>query len=346
MFDLSLAKLETCIVHFVGNKHLDESLQLSQDIINQKDGRMMAVLQKYFLSSLKGEETFRFKHAESLAQNEIYHTTYSIFQNPDDMVDQSAAIARHLFDKTDQPNLKGGYLFVCYFTSCYSESKEMDAVGIFKCENAEKFVKTINEMKQIDLQLDEGFPLQKPDKSCLVLNTEAEDGFWVSILDGNKAHESINWRDHFLAIKPAEDSYHFTSNVLKVTKEFVTKEMPDEFPLSKTDTIEILNRSLTYFKENDSFNKEAFAESVFVDERVIDSFKKYDEDYCKYNEIPTADNFEIDSKAVKKQAKIFKSVLKLDKDFHIYIHGNREKIERGTDPDGRKYYKIYFEEEQ
>jgi len=38
-------------------------------------------------------------------------------------------------------------------------------------------------------------------------------------------------------------------------------------------------------------------------------------------------------------------VLKLDKNFHIYIHGNKELIERGTDPDGRKYYKIYFEQE-
>jgi len=48
---------------------------------------------------------------------------------------------------------------------------------------------------------------------------------------------------------------------------------------------------------------------------------------------------------VKQQIRVFKSVLKLDKNFHIYIHGNREWIKRGTDPDGRKYYKIYFENE-
>jgi hypothetical protein len=49
--------------------------------------------------------------------------------------------------------------------------------------------------------------------------------------------------------------------------------------------------------------------------------------------------------AVKKQERIFKSVLKLDKNFHIYIHGDRELIEQGMDADGRKFYKIYFEEE-
>ena len=55
------------------------------------------------------------------------------------------------------------------------------------------------------------------------------------------------------------------------------------------------------------------------------------------------DNFEISAQAVKQQARAFKSVLKLDKNFHIYIHGNREMIEQGIDENGRKYYKIYYE---
>jgi hypothetical protein len=48
--------------------------------------------------------------------------------------------------------------------------------------------------------------------------------------------------------------------------------------------------------------------------------------------------------AVKKQARVFKSVIKLDKNFHIYVHGNRELIEQGTDEKG-KYYKVYYKEE-
>jgi hypothetical protein len=49
---------------------------------------------------------------------------------------------------------------------------------------------------------------------------------------------------------------------------------------------------------------------------------------------------------VKKQARVFKNILKLDKNFDIYIHGNRELIEKGIDENGRKYYKIYYEEEK
>jgi hypothetical protein len=57
------------------------------------------------------------------------------------------------------------------------------------------------------------------------------------------------------------------------------------------------------------------------------------------------DNFNISAAALKKQSRVFKSVLKLDKNFHVYIHGDRELIEQGVDPDGRKFYKLYFREE-
>jgi hypothetical protein len=103
---------------------------------------------------------------------------------------------------------------------------------------------------------------------------------------------------------------------------------------------------MDYFKSNENFDKQEFAESVFEDDRMIDSFIKYGDDYCKHNELPSADQFEINNTAVKKQARVYKSVLKLDKNFHIYIHGNRELIEKGTDPDGRKFYKIYFNHEE
>ena len=49
--------------------------------------------------------------------------------------------------------------------------------------------------------------------------------------------------------------------------------------------------------------------------------------------------------AVKKQQRHFKSVIKLDKNFHIYVHGDRKMIETGQDEKG-KFYRLYFEKEQ
>ena len=79
---------------------------------------------------------------------------------------------------------------------------------------------------------------------------------------------------------------------------------------------------------------------------MIDSFNKFKDGYIREKELDIATEFAISPNAVKKQARVFKSVLKLDRNFHIYIHGDKSLIEQGYDErTGKKYYKIYFDEE-
>ena len=43
----------------------------------------------------------------------------------------------------------------------------------------------------------------------------------------------------------------------------------------------------------------------------------------------------------------YKKVIKLDDNFHIYVHGRRELIERGYDEEkGQTFYKIFFDQEE
>jgi hypothetical protein len=86
---------------------------------------------------------------------------------------------------------------------------------------------------------------------------------------------------------------------------------------------------------------QGFEDEVLQDKQVIDAFQSYD----KGELLGINRGFEISQQAVKRQARIFKSVLKLDKNFHVYIHGNRDLIERGEDEAGRKFYKLYYKEE-
>lgn len=342
MLDLSVARLETCAIHFAGNKALDEEQLLTSHPVPVDNPRVQSALHKYLLSAFKGEEIFRFDRKPA---NEVMACVNNILARPGNLIDESVKLAELLSEKLHETNLRGGELFVCHFSACQSEGFECNAVGIFRVESKDSFLKLHVESGQYFANVEEGININKLERGCLIANLQQDEGYTIYLVEGGKAAESQLWRNAFLRLKPAEDNYHFTSNILKVTKEFVTREMQEEFPVSKADTIELLNRSISYFKENDTFDKDQFAESVFVDERVIDSFKKYDEDYSKYNDLPSSNNFEISDHAVKRQAKIFKSVLKLDKNFHVYIHGNREKIERGVEEDGRKYYKLYFEEE-
>ena len=132
-----------------------------------------------------------------------------------------------------------------------------------------------------------------------------------------------------------------TKEFLGIAKNFVVKQLSEDFEVSKSDQIDLLNRSVEYFKENDSFDKKDFEKKVFQEPEIIKSFRSYDTSYREDNDLEIEDQFEISKPAVKKQSKVFK----LDKNFHIYIHGNKDMIERGVEKDGRKFYKIYFESE-
>ena len=65
------------------------------------------------------------------------------------------------------------------------------------------------------------------------------------------------------------------------------------------------------------------------------------------SEAPLSDQFDISKQAMRKSSKVFKKVIKLDDNFHIYVHGRRELIERGFDEEkGQTFYKIFFDQEE
>jgi hypothetical protein len=103
---------------------------------------------------------------------------------------------------------------------------------------------------------------------------------------------------------------------------------------------------MTFFKEQDSFDMSEFEAEVIIQPDVVNQFKQYKEEYQQEREMYIADAFDISTPAVKKQQGVFKSVLKLDKNFSLYIHGDKTLIQKGKDDDGRKYYKLYYQEER
>jgi hypothetical protein len=244
------------------------------------------------------------------------------------------------------PQIKSGDLFIATFSNIEINDKLVNGFGIFKSENRQAFLKLNKKSNEFILNYEDGINIEKLDKGCLVLNIDRENGYKVCIIDkSSKSGDAQYWRDAFLNIKPAKDEYHFTKEFLGITKNFVTQKLSEEFEVNKADQIDLLNRSVEYFKTHEKFNKKEFENDVLQDTGIIKSFRNFDSNYREENEIELTDNFEISAQAVKKQARVFKSVLKLDKNFHIYIHGDKELIEQGIDKDGRKYYKIYFEQE-
>lgn len=347
MIDLARAELRKLIIHRVGNRLLEENVVLSDEetsLTEQPD--LPEILRTYFLSAFKEPVYHQFHHVSSLDLNEIFTIASALFQSRKGFVKKSKDIANILYTYSNHPKIRSGELYVAYFDECVINNETVDAIGIFKSENREHYLKVFQEDAYFGVNHDEGISLKKPDKACLIFNVKEDEGYRVCIIDNQTTGtEAQYWKDEFLKLKPVADNYFQTQNYLTLARDFVTGRLDEEFEVSKADQIDYLNRSINYFKEKEQFNEQEFERDVFEHQEVITSFKKFKGDFQNEHELRVVSEFEISAPAVKRQSRVFKSVLKLDRNFHIYIHGDRELIEKGIDPDGRKYYKIYYREE-
>ncbi len=347
-FEASLAELS---IHRIGNKAQDEFYVLSEASLQIQDETLKNLLIQYFLSPYeKVNEIYRFFHPnEDLNLNEVYHFAEQIFKDGSTFHENSKQLAKYLYEVSGHPKIKAGELYIAYFENVQIEGDLHDAIGIFKSETKETYLKVYPEEAGFGLSYEEGaINISKLDKGCLIFNTEGEEGFKVAVVDQtNRSVEAVYWKDEFLKLKIRNDNYNQTNNVLGVYKNFVTEKLDQDYDISKADKIDLLNKSMKYFKEKESFDLDEFSQEVIGNADGIESFKNYKKSYEEEFDTAIQDTFEISGAAVKKQSRAFKSVLKLDKNFHIYIHGDKDLIEKGFDDDkAMNYYKVYFKEEE
>ncbi len=304
-----------------------------------------AALESWFTSPFKEPVFHRFHHVTSLDLNEVYAIVHALFQSPAAFVSKSRDLAKILYEYSTHPKVRHGECYVAYLKDCEVQGEFADAVAIFKTESKQPFIKVVNDDGNFTIAFDDGINLSRPEKGCIIFNVKSDDGYRICIVDNQNQGEAQYWKDAFLKVVPVADNYFHTSHYLTMARNFVTDRMDDEFEVSRADQIDYLNRSIDYFKKHEQFDEVEFASEVFEHRDVIKSFKSYKDDFQQENDLRMVGEFDISTAAVKRGARIFKSVLKLDKNFHVYIHGDRDLIERGTDPDGRKWYKLYYRDE-
>ena len=347
-FEASLAELS---IHRIGNKSEDEFYVLSEQSMVIQDEQLKNLLLQYFLGPYaKVNEIYRFFHPnEDLNLNEAYHFAEAIFEKGEHFHENSQQLAKYLYEISNHPKIKSGELYVAYFENVQIEGELHDAIGIFKSETKETYLKVYPENAGFNVSYEqEAINISKLDKGCLIFNTDKEEGYKVAVIDQtNRSAEAVYWKDEFLKLKVRNDNYNQTNNVLGVYKNFVTQKLDEDFEISKADKIDLLNKSMKYFKEKESFDIDEFSNEVIANAEGIESFKNYKKSYEEEFDTAIPDSFDISDAAVKKQARVYKTVLKLDKNFHIYIHGNKELIEKGFDDDkSMNYYKVFFREEE
>ena len=349
MLDVSEAKVESIIIHWVGNKNEEEGLVLSDSQIELEQNPVSELLSKYFLSPFQGTAQYKFMHDASLDLNAVYTYAKHIFEDNASLRTQSVNICNHLYDTSSHPKIKSGEVYIVLLSNCYYEGEETSAIGVFKSENKETYLKVLRNKSTFGLLTEEGINIKKLDKGCLIANVGSAEGFRVYLIDNtNKADDAQYWRDYFLKVKPIEDEFLFTKNYMDLCRGFVKEVYNQEHSVAKPDQINMLNKSLNYFKKNETFVEDDFMVNVIQEPEVIEAFKDYKTNYIQENNttIPE-ESFEINPYAFKNAKNAFKSTLKLDKNFHVYIHGDRHLIEKGFDSEKEmNYYKLYYTNEQ
>ncbi len=341
------AILERLVLHKVGNKANGEFLTLSSApyVLNND---ISTLLLKYFTTPFKGSQYYVFTNDSNVGFNGMYASVSNIFEDAkNNLYEESCKIAEHLYDVSVHPNIKSGEVYVTYMKQCYLDGEVVDAVGIFKSENKETYLKVFPQGDNFDIEKDNGININKLDKGCIVFNKEKEEGYVVAVVDNtSRGNEAVYWIDDFLSLRQRQDSYFKTENMLSLCKNFVVDYLPQEYEMTKADQAELLNRSSSFFKENKNFDTDIFSDKVMESEDLKDKFKSYKTQYEKEYEMDLEDSFVLNQEALKKANHYLRSVIKLDKNFTVYIHGKRDRVETGVDEKkGLRYYKLYFEKE-
>jgi len=341
MINYTQTKIERLSVHGVGNRLNDGVLKLSAHPLDVAGDLLHGLLCRWFFSPFRDPSRYQFGEDEQ-GQSLLAMANY-VFASPDSLHENASLLAERLYNITEHPNIKPGELYVGCFSNLIYNDQTCEAIGIFKSESKENYIKVDSGRADYKLSAHEGININKLDKGCLVLRVEGEPAPVILLVDTANRTDARFWKEDFLRVVPMQDAFHQTQNFMNKTRQFVGEQMQEDFSTSKADQADMLNRSLDFFKSRDTFSQEEFETTVLEDDAVIESFRKYGE---TFDDQSVAENFEISAQAVKRQARVFKSVIKLDKNFHIYIHGSRELIEKGFDEaKGRNYYKIYFDQE-
>lgn len=351
MLEISESILSKLSVHFVGNKSKEEGYTASETAF-EMDDYLNEVMLRYFLKPFKtGTDLFKFKHESELGLNELYTYCKTIFESPDKFHLYSINMLKHLYEQSEHPHIKRGEFYVAYITDLILEGEMVNAIGIFKSEQKETFLKTKDRTTRVEIDVQEGIDIKKLDKGCLVFNTEMESGYRIMMVDQNN-YDTHYWTNDFLNVEADKNEVFLTKHVINMCKDFGKEVVSREE--SAQDKALFVAKSLKYMQENEQFSMDEFQQEVFADKtpEMAERFVDYKNVYQQEKEIPNIETFDLSKNTLKQEKRKIRNTIELDTNIQIKLNFNdlqsgSKFLERGYDPEkDMYYYKVFFKHEK
>lgn len=340
-------QIKKVIVHGIGNKSLSEEVRLSGSEVRLTE-KVNETLVTFLDNCKMSDATYQFFHeSDELDLNPMYVYASRAFDDADVFKETSCNIAKQLYESSDHPKIHSGELIEVLFENCDCDGEKCEALGLFKSESKDKYLDLSYEGGSYTFVENEGLNVNTLEKGAVVFNTQREEGYCVKILmRSSKQVDAKYWMNDFLHVRQIDDSFCKTQQIISLTKGFVREVLDEDESVTRIERAEIMTRVSDYFSTNESFDRESFCNEVFKDPKQADGFEQYQEEMLGEDN-SLSQPFEISKPLVKKQAKFFKSVIKLDRNFHIYVHGGEGLIKKGYDEEtGMEYYQLYFKKEE
>ena len=191
-----------------------------------------------------------------------------------------------------------------------------------------------------------GLPMKKPEYGCLIY-PDTMGGFTLHILEPAKAENGgTAWSQAlFPQFKMVDDAFH-SKQFFKMCKSFSEDVLVKELKQPRENQVNFLSESLDFAKNKGVVNFENFKQEVIAEPTVRDAFEQFTSDYSETRKWNPPDQFAVSESSQKEAKKFVKSVIKLDKNFHIYVHGNKDRIEKGFDTQRKlNFYTLWFDAE-
>lgn len=333
--------LNHLMIHGIGNKCMDEALVLSSQEVMLSE-MVASKLLDNLLKKIPHEASYHYSHDIDLSYNEMFAFSQKVFKENDTFVEISKNIAKHLFNQGITKKIHSGIVYIAYLQGVLVDDKEVDAIGVFKSEKTDTFLKVNYENGIYSLSSENG--MGGIDKGCLVMNTDSENGYLVSLLNSSRKNDVKYWNEDFLGIRLRNDDYCKTSQIIELCGTFITKDEK----LAKTDKAGMIDKVLSAMAVDET-SLDKIADTVFEDKNVRQQFTEYRHAQSDLDESYFNLSFSPNVESVKKEIKKFrnKTKLKLDDDFEVLIKGGDKNIIKGYDEDKKmSYYKLYFKEEK
>lgn len=294
---------------------------------------------KYLLGDLPQATWYHPDDRESAAS--LQELLQGILEEPDALHEYGKKLAHRLAETAPGYTTRKGVFILAFFDNV---AEGQPGIGLFKAETEESILALNDKEEDWQLKWMKGLSGKRPDKGALFVPTE-EGKFKAIVAD--KHAEIKYWLQGFLSLNPHSNAQQATKQVMELIKGFSEDVLSTENKVERAEQLAFLDQTARYLSSNPVFDVEEFGREVIHNPQRQEAFMDYKMAFEEENETELPGRVAIEQDTVVKQhGKFMRSVIKLDKNFHVYVHGNKDCIERGFDEEkGKYFYKLYFSEE-